>query len=231
MNYVIENWPLEWYSTTFDALLDLWRGFLLSLPKALGGLIIFVVGWIVAVAVGNLVAQALEKLRFDQVFKKTGWVSAFKRAELDVNVSEFLGAIVKWMLVLVFLLASARVLGFVEFAFFLTKILAFLPNVIVAVLIFVVSVILSDILEKITVASVERAGVGYSRAAGLLVKWAILTFAMLAILVQLGIARQMIMTLFTGIIALIVISFGLAFGLGGKEIASQILKDLRDKLR
>lgn len=227
----MQNWPLGWYSITYNALLDLWEGFLLTIPKVLGALIVFLVGWMIAAGVGKVITRALTKVKLNNFFKKTGWADAFKKAELEVDISDFLGDIAKWILVIVFLLAAVQILGFVQFAFFLTKILAFIPNVIVSALIFVVAVISADILEKITVASVERAHVGYAGVSGLLVKWAILVFAILAILVQLGIARAMIMTLFTGMVALAVISFGLAFGLGGKDMAADILKGLREKLR
>lgn len=201
------------------------------IPRLLGTLIVFLVGWVISSGAGRLVIELLKRLKFNEIFERTGWGEAFRKAELKVNLSEFFGAIVKWILVFVFLLAAVEILGFLQFAVFLTKILGFLPNVVVAALIFVVATILADILQKITVASVERAEIGYSKLAGFLVRWAIFGFAMLAILVQLGIAKELITILFRGIVALLVISFGLAFGLGGKDVATEVLRELRHKLR
>jgi len=223
--------PTEWYLTTYGAFTDLWKGLFVFLPKFFGALLIFLVGWIFASAVGRLVKEILKKLKFNELLKKAGWSEAFKKADLEVDASEFLGAIVKWVLVIVVLLASVEILGFLQFAVFLTKILSFVPNVLVSVLMLMVAAVLADIFEKIVVAAIEKANVSSSRAIGLLSKWAIMVFAVLAVLVQLGIAREMILTLFTGIIALLVISFGLAFGLGGKDIASEILRDLKSKLK
>lgn len=228
---MIKNWPFEWYSVTYEALLGLWKGFLMSVPKALGALIVLLVGWVFAAGVGRLVSDILSKLKLNEIFEKTGWGEAFRKAELKVNIAEFFGAIVKWTLVSVFLLAVVQILGFLQFAVFLTKILAFLPNVVVAALIFVVAIILSDISQKITVASIEKAQVGYAKTVGFLVRSAILGFALLAILVQLGIAKDLILILFQGIVAFMVISLGLAFGLGGKDTAAEILRELRGKLR
>jgi len=225
------NGPFEWYSITADALLRLWQSFLMIVPKFLGGLLVFVLGWVFASGVGRIVVEILGRLKFNEIFERTGWGGAFRRAELKVNISEFLGAIVKWILVFVFLLAAVEILGFLQFAVFLTQVLAFLPNVIVAALIFVVATILADIAQKITVASVERAGVGYAKIAGFLVRWAILGFSVLAILVQLGIASELILTLFRGVVALLAISCGLAFGLGGKDIASESLRELKGRLK
>jgi len=103
--------------------------------------------------------------------------------------------------------------------------------VIVAALIFVVTVILVDILEKIVRAGVEGVKVGYGQLVSVIVKWSIWIFAILAILHQLGIAKSFMETLFTGFVAMLVIALGIAFGLGGKEVAAEMLRDLRNKLR
>jgi len=92
-------------------------------------------------------------------------------------------------------------------------------------------VIVVDIVEKVLRASVESIRVGYGQMVSVVVKWSIWTFAIMAILYQLGIAKAFMETLFTGLVAVLVISFGLAFGLGGKEVAADILQDLRRKLR
>ena len=225
------NWPLEWYTVIRGVSSEFLRGFLLFLPKILGALIIFLIGWLFSAAVGRIVTEILNRLQFNKIFERTGWGEAFRKADLDVDLSEFFGAIVKWTLVSVSLLMVVQILGFVEFAVFLTGILGFLPNVIVAALIFVAATILADISQKITVASIEKVGVGYSKLAGFMVRWAIFGFAILAILVQLGIAKEMIIILFQGIIAFFVIALGLSFGLGGKEVAAEILRGLKERLR
>jgi len=222
---------IDWYSITIGALQNFWLGFLAFIPKLIGAIIIFIVGWFIAVGVGRLISEVLRRIRFNQLFEKTGWKEALEKAELKVDVSGFVGAISKWVLVIVFLSAAVEVLGLLEFADFLRNVLVYLPNVIVAALIFVVAVIIADILEKVTRAAVEGIKIGYASLAGSIVKWSIWVFAILAILIQLGIARELILTLFSGFVAILVISLGLAFGLGGKEVASEILQDLRKKLK
>ena len=102
---------------------------------------------------------------------------------------------------------------------------------IVAAFIFVVAVIIADILEKVVRAAVEGAKVGYGQLVGGIVKWSIWVFAILIILSQLGIGETFMADLFRGIVVIIVLSIGLAFGLGGKNVAAEILQDLRNKLR
>lgn len=221
----------DWYSITINALLDLWQGFLGFIPSLIGAIVVFIIGWFIALAVGKLVAEILSRLKFNELFKKTDWQRAFQKAELTVNPSEFLGAIVKWILVIVFLLAAVEILGFTQFTVFLGTIVNYLPNVFIAALIFVIAVIVADIVQKIVVAGVEKMKVGYSNFIGVIVKWSIWIFAVLAILYQLGVVRPMVQTLFAGLVALFVISFGLAFGLGGKDVAAEFLQDWKRKLR
>ncbi len=220
----------DWYSVTIDALLGLWHGFLVFIPAMIGAIVVFVVGWFISVGVGKLVTEILSRLKFDALFEKTDWQRAFSKAKLSVKPAEFLGAIVKWILVIVFLLIAAEILGLPQFTEFLREIVGYLPNVFIAALIFVVAILAADIIEKIVVAGIEKMKIRYSALAGAVVKWAIWVFAILAILYQLGIARPMVYTLFSGIIAFFVIAFGLAFGLGGKDVAAELLRDWKRKL-
>ena len=220
-----------WTDITIEALQGLWAGVLEFIPNLIGEIIVFVIGWIVAIGVGKLVEKILDAIKFNKVFERGGWKEAMAKAELKVDATRFVGAIVKWTLVIVFLLAAVEIMGLDQFADFLKSILAYLPNVIVATLIFVVTIIVVDIVEKIVRASVERIKVGYGHLVSLIVKWSIWIFAILTILHQLKIARPFMETLFIGVVAIIVITCGLAFGLGGKETAAEILESVKKKVK
>ncbi len=225
----------EWTTVTIEALEGLWQGFLAFIPNLLGAVIVFVIGWLIASAIGKVIEKILVKLSVNKLFEKEGWKDALAKAELKVDVSKFLGAIIKWVLVIVFLLASVEILGLFQFAEFLRGVLDYLPNVIVAVLIFVATFIVVDIVEKLVRASVEKIKIGYGQIVSMIVKWSIWIFAIFAILRQLLIVPQLIDVLFSalvyGIVALIVISAGISFGLGGKDVAANILEDLVKKIK
>ncbi|PIS17479.1 MAG: hypothetical protein COT59_00470 [Candidatus Nealsonbacteria bacterium CG09_land_8_20_14_0_10_42_14] len=221
----------DWYSVTINALQNLWQGFLGFIPAIIGAVIVFVIGWFISIGVGRLVTEVLKKLRFNKIFEKGNWDEALAKADIKVDASAFIGAIVKWVLVIVFLMAAVEILGLTEFAGFLKSVLGYLPNVVVASFIFVVAVILADILEKVVRAAIESIKVGYGQVVGAIIRWSIWIFAILAILIQLKVAPSLIQTIFTGFIAVLVIAAGLAFGLGGKEIATEILRDLHKKLK
>lgn len=220
-----------WYEITMERLSDLWGGVLGLIPVLLGAIIIFIIGWFVSVGIGKLITEVLKKLKFNRIFERGAWKEALAKAEFTVDAAGFIGAIVKWVLVIVFLMAAVEVLGLKEFAGLLKDILAYLPNVVVAAFIFVVAVILADILEKVVRASVESIKVGYGHLVGVIIKWSIWVFAFSIILVQLGVGTVLVQTVFTGLVAVIVIAAGIAFGLGGKEIAADVLKDVYRKFK
>ena len=224
-----------WLEKTGEALLDLWQGFLVFIPGLVGAVIIFVVGWFIALAIGKLIEEILIRLNLNKIFEKGGWKEALEKADIKVDSARFIGAVIKWVLVIVFLVAAVEVLGLEQFAEFLRDVLAYLPNVIVAVLIFVVTLIVVDIVDKLVRASVERVKVGYGNVVSLIVRWSIWVFAVLAILRQLLIVPELIDIIFRavvyGVVALIVISSSIAFGLGGKEMAAEILGDLKKKIK
>lgn len=222
---------LDWYAITLESLQDLWQGFLGFLPSLVGALLIFFIGWVISVAVGRLVGDILKRLNFNKIFEKGNWDEALAKADIKVDAAAFIGSIFKWSLVIVFLLASVEVLGLTQLADFLTDVLAYLPNVVVASLIFVVAVVIADISEKVLRALVESTQVGYGHYVGVIVRYSIWIFALIAILMQLGIAPMLLQTVVTGLVALFVIAGGLAFGLGGKDMAAGILDDLKRKLK
>jgi len=222
---------IDWYSVTFEALKGLWQAFLMFIPKLVGAIIIFIIGWFISVGIGKLISEILKRIKFNQIFEKGVWKDALEKAEFKIDASGFIGVICKWILVIVFLLAAVEILGLAQFADFLVKVLAYLPNVIVAALIFVVAVIISDILEKLVRAVVEGVRVGYGQVVGAIVRWSIWVFAVLAILIQLKIAPALLQSLFIGFVALLAIAGGIAFGLGGKEVAAELLQNLKKKLK
>lgn len=222
---------IDWYTITLDAVSSLWTGFLAFLPKLIGAIIIFVIGWFISLGIGKLVAEILKRLQFNRIFEKGNWKEAMAKAGFKVDASGFIGAIVKWVLAIAFLLAAVEVLGLNQFADFLGNVLAYLPNVVIAALIFVVAVIIADILEKVVRVGAEGMKMGYGQVAGAIVRWAIWIFAILAILIQLEIASELVLTIVTGFIALIALAGGIAFGLGGKDAAAEAIDSLRRKLK
>ncbi|MDO8618423.1 MAG: hypothetical protein Q7R49_00600, partial [Candidatus Daviesbacteria bacterium] len=152
------------------------QGLVSFIANLLLAVIVFVIGYLISVGIGKLVTEILKSVKFNKLFDKEGWRTALQRAKIDVSPSDFIGAIFKWVFVIVSLLVSVDVLGLNQFSGFLNNVLGYLPSVVGATLIFVVAVIISDIVEKLVRVSVERIKVGHGYLAASIVKWSIWIF-------------------------------------------------------
>lgn len=224
--YMIQDWSL----ITMQALQGAWEEILLFLPSLLAAIIIFILGWFIAIWIGKLVAQILSKLKFDRIFEKTGWKDALSNADVKVEPSGFIGAICKWILVVVFLMIVTEIMGWVAFAGLLGKIIAWMPNLLVAIIILVVAIIISDIVEKLVKVSTKKMGVSSVNFLGSVVKGAIYIFAGLAVLLQLGVTPKIVEVLVMGFVGTLTLALGLSFGLGGKEAAGRVIEEARRKM-
>jgi hypothetical protein len=206
---------------------------LLFIGQLLLAVIVFVIGYLISVAIGKIISELLKSIKFNKLFEKEGWRRALQRADVDVNPSEFIGAIFKWVFVIVSMLLAVDILQLTAFAGFLTQVLDYLPNVVVAALLFVVAIIISDIIEKIIRATVERLKVGYGYVASSIVRWGIWIFTFFLILDQLLPANLLIQTFYTsivyGVVGALALGTGLAIGLGGKDTVAKIISDMYRK--
>lgn len=221
----------SWGQTTVLALQQLWAGFIQFIPAFLGALIIFLVGLIVASGLAELVEKIIDLLKIDKVLEKLGFKNFTDKAGMKLDSGYFVGTLVKWLLILVFLTISTDILNLTAVHDFLIKIIAFIPNLIVAVLVILLSVLLGDFLAKLVRSSVAGAGLKSAKALGSMTQWVVIIFGALIALVQIGIATTMLNTLFTGIVAMIALAGGLAFGLGGKDLAAEILSKIKNRVQ
>ena len=220
-----------WSQVLVSSFQSIWFGFLSFVPELIVALIIFILGWIVAVALSKVIAQLVRLIKVDQALRAAGVEDVVKRAGFQLNAGVFLGEIVKWFIIIVFLVASFEVLGLYQVNQFLqTVITVFLPQVIVAVLILLVSAVIAEFIKKTVYASAKAADLQYAGFLASIAKWAIWVFAILAALVQLNIAAALFQTLFMGFVIAFAIAFGLAFGLGGQQAASEIISKVKSDL-
>ena len=221
----------DWSGATINGLQSFWQGFVDFIPAFLLALVVFIVGWLISAAVGRIIAEILKRLKLDKIFEAKGWQEAIEKGGIHETPSGFIGALVKWILIIVFLAIAVEILGLPQFSIFLQRILAWIPNLLIAILIFIVTIVVANFAERITKASLKKSNLGYAELGASLVRWAIWVFGIFAILVQLGIAQDLILALFYGIVGFIVLAGGLAFGLGGKEVAQELLRDLVERLK
>jgi len=222
---VIQNWT----DVVAGSLLSVWGGFITFIPSLVGALVVFIVGLIVAAGLGTLIEKIFDAIKLDAFLARLGLTPHFERAGLRLRGARFLGQLVYWFLVVAFLLAASDILRLYALSAFLQDVLAYLPNVVVAVLILLAAVVVGNLARRVVMASVMSAKLHAAHFLGTLTWWAIVVFGFLAALVQLNIVASIINSLITGFIAMLALAGGLAFGLGGRDYASHLIQKLRDR--
>lgn len=212
-----------WSQTLTQAFQNLWVGVIGFLPNLIVALLIFIIGWAIGALLGRVVSQVVKSLKIDEALRRAGFEEFLNRGEINLNAGAFLGGLVKWFIILVFLVAALDVLHLTQVTEFLSRILEYIPQVVVAVLILLAAAIIGDVLKMVVVSSARTAEVKSAGFLGSVTKWAIWVFALLVALSQLGIASMIINTLFTGLVVALSLGLGLAFGLGGQEAAARVL--------
>lgn len=221
----------SWTDAVILAIAKGLQAFVGFVPNLLGAIIVFLVGWITAGVLKNFTLKLLKLLQLEPFAEKVGVVSALKKVGATVSPPELIGELVKWFVVLLFLSPAVEILGLEEVTSVINSVLLYIPNVLVAVIIVMVGVILADLVSQLVRGTVSALGTSTSSVLAAITKYSITSFAFLAALSQLGIAEQLIATLVTGLVAMLAIAGGLAFGLGGKDLAAEILEELRRNLQ
>lgn len=205
--------------------------FIEILPSIFWVLLFLLVIWFVSKWLGKLTAAFLNKTRLNQALRDMGLEGSLFRIDTQLNAPKFFGEIVRWFFFILFLALIVDSLGMAFLSQFLWRIIDYYPNIFIAALIFLVAVFLADFSQKIVVGTLEKEKITYSRFSGRVIRWAVWLFAILAILYQLKIAPSLILVIFIGVVFAISIALGISFGLGGKSLASKILKELEEKFK
>jgi len=220
-----------WGDTLVMRFQEVGAGVIGFIPNLVVAIIIFLAGWVVGSLVGNVVARVIKSLKVDGALESAGIGSILRRAGLTLDAGKFVGMLIEWFVVIVFLSAAFEVLGLRYVNEFLLQVVAgYIPQVIVAVLVLLVAGVVADVMQKVVSGSARAASITSANFLGTMTKWAIWIFAGIIALSQLGIGVVYLQTLFTGVVVALSIAAGLAFGLGGQDAASQAIERVRREI-
>ncbi|HEY4478544.1 MAG TPA: hypothetical protein VI775_01745 [Candidatus Paceibacterota bacterium] len=221
----------DWSDNFTNSLQGVWGGVMSIVPALVLAVIIFAIGWLLAVLIEKIVESVFKAIKVDAALKSAGLDDVMKRTGHELNSGLFVGSLVKWFIIVVFLVASFDVLNLTQVNMFLRDVvLSYLPQVIIAVLVLMVAVVIAEAMQKVVMASARAAHVKSAHLLGVITRWAIWIFALLTALFQLGVAPALIQTVVMGIVAGLALAIGLAFGLGGKDYAAGVIDKTMKKL-
>ena len=206
--------------TSFAAALALLFTFV---PRLIGFLVILLVGWLVATALQKALTFLLRKFGFDRIATRIGLNRVEQSMGLRMDTAEILGKVVYWFVFLIFLVPAVNALGLTSVSNILNTIIAFIPNVFVAILILFLGTLAATFIADLVRGAMSRTSIGNPSLFANLARIAIIGFAALIAIEQLGIGQSLLNILFTAIMGALALAFGLAFGLGGRESAQRLL--------
>jgi len=212
------------------SLTTLWSGVAGFVPRFIAALVVFLVGWLIAVLLGKLAYHIVRVLHLDNGLTKVGFRRAWERSGFRLDTPKLFYELVKWFFIVVFLMAATNILNLTQVSDFLQTVVLYLPNVIIAAVILLIGILVANFMEGVVRASVKAAGLASGNFLGTLAKWSISIFSLLIALNQLEVAADIIKILITGLIAAISLALGLSFGLGGAKHADEALSHLKKRV-
>lgn len=210
-----------------DSFADLSSNFISFIPTIILAIALLFAGFIFAWFLEIISRRIMKFIMLDRVVEKIGLKSLFEKAGLKISFTRLLSGIIYWFVLIVFLASVVDVLGLSQLSEFLDSLVAYLPNVVAAVAILVIGILVANLLFNVVKNASESANLKSASFLASLTKWAIFMFAFIAALVQLKVAPDLLTVLFTGIVIMISLAGGLAFGLGGKDAAKEIIDKLK----
>ena len=211
----------DWGDAIFVSITNALNTFLAAIPQVIGALLILIIGWLISSVIARVIRELLERAGADRMFAQHGGqVYGSRSAQLKPSIVA--SEIVKWIIRFVFLVAAANVLGMPQVSVLLNQVLLWLPNLLVAAVILLVAPLLGRFVRGAIEVGAGQMGFSNASLLGRVAEIAIIAFAVLIAVNQLGIAADLINILFIGVVAAAALAFGLAFGLGGRDVAARI---------
>jgi Mechanosensitive ion channel, conserved TM helix len=219
---MINTQPItSWGDALFLSLSNALMTFLNAIPLVVGALLILIIGWLLSNLVARLVRGALQRIGTDRVFAEHGG-DVYGRASRQIKPSVVTAEIVKWIIRFVFLVAAANALGMPQVSLLLNQVLLWIPNLLVAAVILLAAPLIGRFLRGLIEVGAGEMGFTNAPLLGRLAELAVIAFAVVIAVNQIGIAANLVDILFIGVVGALALAFGLAFGLGGRDVAAQL---------
>jgi small-conductance mechanosensitive channel len=192
--------------------------FLSYVPQLIGAIIILIVGYIIAKVLQAVLGRVLQTIGFDGWMERGGIKQFFDRAETNQTPHSILGKLVFWFVFIIAITMAAEALGIPQVSAVLAQLIAYIPNIIAAILILILAALLANFL-----AGIVRGATG-SGLLGSVAQYAIIVYAIFAAITQLGIAVELTAPTFLIVLGAVALAAAIAFGIGGREVARDVIE-------
>jgi hypothetical protein len=199
-----------------------------ALPQIIGALLILIIGWILARIIKRLSVKGLRLVRFNYLTEKSGIEKFLEKGGVKVSSVDVIGTLIYWIIMLVVILATLNSLKLTAASTLFNKIMLYIPNIIVAILVLVIGIYFARLVSQILVTSLKNLEEKAATTIGTIANYAIIVFTVFIILGQLNIADDIVTSAFAILFGAVCLALGLAFGLGGKDWAAKMIQKYLD---
>jgi hypothetical protein len=228
---IMQSQITEWSTALMSSLAAAMALFFSGIPRILGFAIIIIVGWIIATLVMKAIVAVLRTIKFNDFAQRSGFAGFVQKMGADTDPAGMIGAVIKWFVRLVVLVVAFDALGLPAVSDVLRQLVLWLPNVVVALVVLVIAGLAANAFSNLVRGAAAEGGLQKPDLLAKVASGLIWAFGIVVAVNQIGIATTLVNTLFMAVVGALALALGLAFGLGGREIASQIVRNWYDKAR
>ncbi len=223
---------MTWRDAIVRALQNFVEDIISVVPSIIAAIVVLIIGLLLAGLLGHIARKIIDLTKLDAFLHKSVGLGKLKERGMDISAAGIVGWVVKWFFIIVTFIAVADILKWPQLTSFFQSVALYVPNVIIAVIILLVGFILGGGLKDVVIKAVKASTLPDASAGllGTVARVAVIIFAVMATLTQLGVASDLVKILFTGFVAMLALAGGLSFGLGGRDNAAQWLNKIKGEL-
>ena len=222
---------VDWQTTVVEPVEQMWGSVMGFLPTLVSVILILLVGWMLAMVVQKLITRFLKLARLDTVSEKIGIANILSKGDINYTLSEIIGVMIYWLMMLVVFLMAVNALQLTVAAELLNQVILYVPNVIAGVFILVLGIFFASIVANTVRTTAANAGIQQARSLGQFTQVIIVAFTIIESLNQLKIDTSIIQMVIKAALAAVALGAGLAIGLGCKDMAGRYVGQLIDSFK
>jgi len=210
-----------------ESLRIFWAEISVALPRIIGAILLLTFGWMIAKVIRKATIRVLRLVKIDVLAEKSGIEDFLLRGGVKYTTVTILANLIYWSIMFTVTLAVLNSLGLQAAAELFNKIILYIPNVFVAVLVLIFGTLFAKLFKGIAYTYLTNVGIAGAEIVSVIAQYAILIFVISVALEQLAIGGQILVSAFQLAFGALCLALALAFGLGGRDWAAQILEKLR----
>jgi len=211
-----------------ESLSGFWSQLSSFVPQLIAALLLLFVGWLLAKIARTGVRRLLTTLKFDKITEKSGLEAFMQHAELELSLAGVIGNLVYWLIILVMIVTVANSLGLQMVADLFNKVVLYIPNVIVAILVLVFGTILARFINRLVFAWLSNMEFEGALTVSTFSEYAMMVFVFFIAMEQLQIANELLTAAFIIAFGAVGLAFAIAFGLGARDWATRVIEKITE---